>query len=156
VENDASGSVDIRLLLLDVERVLRNDAKDKNISLHLSVPSTLPRVVGNRQGLLQVLMNLVMNAFDSIAESSDDARRVEISAQHESTEVHVKIRDTGNGIDPQIMPRLFTAFVTTKPKGTGMGLAIARSVVEKSGGRIWADEKAAPGATIEFTLPIQT
>jgi signal transduction histidine kinase len=153
---DGTGSVDIRKLLLDVERVLRNDAKARNISLRVSVPATLPCVVGNRQGLIQVLMNLVMNAFDSIAESSDGARLVEISAQHESTEVLVKIRDTGSGIDPKIMPRLFNAFVTTKSKGTGMGLAIARSVIEKNGGRIWAADKAAPGATIEFTLPIQT
>jgi signal transduction histidine kinase len=99
-------------------------------------------------------MNLVLNAFDSVSECSEGTRVVEISADHDLAEVHVRIRDTGKGIDPRIMPRLFNAFVTTKPKGTGMGLAIARSVIEKNGGRIWATQKAGPGATIEFTLPV--
>ncbi len=151
---EGKGSIDLRELLLDVERVLRNDAKARGISLRLKVPSSLPRVTGNRQGLIQVLMNLVLNAFDSIADSSEGAREVEIGADHDSAEVHVRVRDTGKGIDPQIMARLFNAFVTTKPKGTGMGLAIARSVIEKNGGRIWAAERLGPGAAIEFTLPV--
>jgi signal transduction histidine kinase len=151
---EGKGSVDIRELLLDVERVLGSDAKARGISLRLSVPPSLPLVQGNRQGLIQVLMNLVLNAFDSVAECSEGERVVEISAVHDSAEVHVSVRDNGKGIDPQIMPRLFDAFVTTKSKGTGMGLAIARSVIEKNGGRICAAQKAEPGATIEFTLPV--
>jgi signal transduction histidine kinase len=150
------GSVDIRELLIDVERVLRNDAQTKDICLRVSVPSSLPLAAGNRQALIQVLMNLVLNAFESVAEWSDGPRLVELSAQHDSNELHIKIVDTGKGIDPRIMPRLFNAFVTTKPKGTGMGLAMARSIIEKNGGRIWAAERAGPGATIEFTLPVQT
>ena len=90
--------------------MLRNDAKARGISLRLKVPSFLPRVTGNRQGLIQVLMNLVLNAFDSIADSSEGAREVEISADHDSAEVHVRVRDTGMGIDPQIIARLFNAF----------------------------------------------
>jgi signal transduction histidine kinase len=121
----------------------------------VSVPSSLPRVRANRQALIQVLMNLVLNAFDSVSECSESAREVEIASEQEPAEVHVRIRDTGKGIDPAIRPRLFNAFVTTKPKGTGMGLAIARSLIEKNGGRIWAAEHVARGATIEFTLPIE-
>jgi signal transduction histidine kinase len=151
---EGKGSIDLRELLLDLERVLRNDAKARGISLRLKVPSSLPRATGSRQGLIQVLMNLVLNAFDSVSECSEGTRAVEISADNDSAEVHVRIRDSGKGIDPRIMPRLFNAFVTTKPKGTGMGLAIARSVIEKNGGRIWATQKAGPGATIEFTLPV--
>jgi signal transduction histidine kinase len=147
--------VDLRELLLDIERVVRNDAKAKGISLRVSVPPSLPTVVANRQGLIQVLMNLVLNAFDAVSERSEGTREVELSANRVSTEVHIKVRDTGKGIDPLIRPRLFDAFVTTKPKGTGMGLAIARSVIEKNGGHIWAAQQTAPGATIEFTLPIE-
>lgn len=145
---EGKGSVDLRELLLDIERVLRNDAKARGISLRVAVPSSVPRVMGNRQGLIQVLMNLVLNAFDAVTECSNGARAVEISADHDSAEVHVRIRDTGKGIDPRIMPRLFNAFVTTKPQGTGMGLAIARSIIEKNGGRICAALKAGPGTTI--------
>jgi two-component system sensor kinase FixL len=152
---EGRGPVDARELLFDVERVLRNDAKARGISLRVRLPGSLPPAMGNRQGLLQVLMNLVLNAFDSVAECSAGIREVEISADHDSTEVRVQVSDTGKGIDPKIIPRLFNAFVTTKPKGTGMGLAIARSVIEKNGGRIWAAQKPGPGATIEFTLPTQ-
>ncbi|HJU10225.1 MAG TPA: HAMP domain-containing sensor histidine kinase [Candidatus Binataceae bacterium] len=151
---EGQGSVDLREILVDLGRVLQNDAKAKAISLRVTVPPSLPRVIGNRQGFIQMLMNLVLNAFDSVAERSSGPRIVEVSAEQQSNQVHVKIRDTGKGIDPQIRPRLFNAFITTKPKGTGMGLAIARSIIEKNGGRIWAAEEAGPGATIEFTLPL--
>jgi signal transduction histidine kinase len=147
--------VDLRELLLNVERIVRNDAKARGISLRVGVPPSLPIVVANCQGLIQVLMNLALNAFDAVSERSEGTREVELSADRDLTEVHVKVRDTGRGIDPLIRPRLFDAFVTTKPKGTGMGLAIARSVIEKNGGRIWAAQQTAPGATIEFTLPIE-
>jgi signal transduction histidine kinase len=149
-----TGPLDLRELLLNVERLLTGDAEARGVSLRLNVPVSLPSVIGNRQGLIQVLMNLILNAFDSVAECPDGKRVVGLSADHDSTEAHVRVRDNGKGIDPRIRPRLFNAFATTKPKGTGMGLAIARSIIEKNGGRIWADEKAAPGASIEFTLPI--
>jgi len=152
--SEGKGLVEVKELLLDVERVLRNDAKARGICLRVSVPSSLPLVTSNRQGLLQVLMNLVLNAFDSVADCSEGLREVEISAVQEPAEIHIGVRDTGNGIDPHVMPRLFEAFVTTKAKGTGMGLAIARSIIEKSGGRIWAAQKAGPGTTIEFALPV--
>jgi signal transduction histidine kinase len=152
--SEGRGSVELREVLLDVERVLRNDARARGISLRLSMPTPLPCVVGNRQGLLQVLMNLVLNAFDSVSDCSEGPRAVEISAVQEPAEIRVRVRDTGKGIDPQIMPRLFNAFITTKSTGTGMGLAIARSIIEKSGGRIWAVQKPGPGAAIEFALPL--
>jgi signal transduction histidine kinase len=127
-------SVDLRDLLLDIERLLRNDANARGISLRVSVPSNLPLVAGNRQGLIHVLLNLVLNAFDAIVENSEGPREVEIKAEHHPAEVHVRVQDTGKGIDPKIAAQLFNGFITTKPKGTGMGLAIARSVIEKNGG----------------------
>jgi signal transduction histidine kinase len=151
-----TGPLDLRDLLVNVERLLTGDAEARGVSLRLNVPVSLPCVIANRQGLIQVLVNLILNAFDSVAECPDEKPIVELSADHDSSEIHVRVRDNGKGIDPRIRPRLFNAFATTKPKGTGMGLAIARSIIEKNGGRIWADEKAARGASIEFTLPIQT
>jgi len=145
---EAKGSFDIRELLLDVERMLASEAKARGISLRVTLPASLPGVRGNRQGMIQVLMNLVLNAFDSVAESSKPPRIVEINAEPNSAVVHVRVRDTGKGIDPEVLPRLFNAFVTTKGKGTGIGLAIARSIIEKSGGRIWVAQNAGPGATI--------
>jgi signal transduction histidine kinase len=141
-------------MLLDVERLLRNEAKDRGISLCLSLPSSLPLVTVNRQGMIQVLMNLVLNAFDSVSEMVDGPREVEIRTEKNVSDLHVTIRDSGKGIASEILPKVFDAFFTTKPKGTGMGLAIARSIVEKNAGRILAQQNSGRGATVGFTLPV--
>jgi signal transduction histidine kinase len=146
--------VDLKQLLLDVAHMLRNAARDRGVAVRLNVSAILPPITVNRQGMIQVLMNLILNAFDSIAECADGPREVEISTEQTSEDVHVRIRDSGKGIDSEILPKLFNAFFTTKPKGTGMGLAIARSILEKNGGRIWAKQNQGRGAIIEFTLPL--
>lgn len=149
-------TLDPKQVLLEVERMLRPDAITRNISLRLELPASLPTVAGNRTELMQALMNLVVNAFDAVSEATDGAREVAVgAARRETGRVHVWVRDSGKGIDPKIMPRLFQAFVTTKPKGMGMGLAIARSVVEKHGGQLWATQNSDRGTTMEFYLPTQ-
>jgi signal transduction histidine kinase len=116
----------------------------------------LPAVIGNRTQLIEVLINLVSNACDSVRESSDGLREVELCAsQRETAWVHIAVRDSGKGIDPETMPRLFDAFFTTKPKGMGMGLTIARSIVENHGGRLWATRNPDRGVTMEFELPVK-
>jgi signal transduction histidine kinase len=148
--------LDLRQILLDVEHFLKSDASSKGISLRLDLPSSLPPVIGNRTQLIEVLINLVSNACDSVRERSDGLREVELSArQGETGRVHVAVRDSGKGIDPETMPRLFDAFFTTKPKGMGIGLTIARSIVENHGGRLWATRNPDRGATMEFELPVK-
>jgi predicted ATPase/signal transduction histidine kinase len=149
-------SVDLKQVLLDVERILAGDAVFKNISFHLDLPASLPTVIGNRTQLIQALMNLVLNAFDAVCENGSGPREVEIRArEHDTERVHIAVRDSGDGIDPKVMPRLFDAFFTTKPKGMGMGLAIVRSIVESHGGRLWATRNPERGATLEFELPVE-
>jgi signal transduction histidine kinase len=148
--------LDLRQILLDVEHLLRSDASTKEISFRLDLPPSLPTVVGNRTQLIEVLINLVSNAFDSIRESADGRHEVELCAsQREAARVHIAVRDSGKGIDPETMPRLFDAFFTTKPKGMGMGLTIARSIIENHGGRLWATRNPDRGATLEFELPVK-
>jgi signal transduction histidine kinase len=154
-ESVAGGAETLSLnqMLSDIERILRNDAIARNIDLSLDVPSNLPPVAANRQGLIQVMMNLVLNGFDAVSGQTHDQRRIAIKAWKSAEEIHISVNDSGKGIDPKILPRLFDPFFTTKPKGTGLGLAMARSILEKHGGRIWAAQNSNPGATFELTLP---
>jgi signal transduction histidine kinase len=148
--------VDLRQIVCDVERIVRADAASKNVTVRLDLPTALPTVIGNRTQLIEALMNLVLNAFDSVCESADGPREVEMRAsQREGVRLHVSVRDSGKGIGPEVMPRLFDAFFTTKPKGMGMGLAIVRSIIENHGGRLWATRNPNRGATFEFDLPVK-
>ena len=148
--------VDLRQILHDVERIVRADAMLKHITFRLDLPASLPTVMGNKAHLVQALINLTSNAFDSVCESGNGLREVVIRAtQHETARVHVAVRDSGKGIDPKIMPKLFDSFFTTKPKGMGMGLAIVRAIIEHHGGRLWATPNPDGGATLEFELPVK-
>ena len=149
-------SVDLSSVLPDIERIVGADARRRKISLRLKLPATLPLINGSRTQLIQALLNLVVNAFDSIPDDWSGSREVAISAERsEPARVAVVVRDSGKGIDAAIMPRLFQAFVTTKPGGMGMGLAIARTIIEKHGGQLWAEPNAERGTSMKFYLPAE-
>lgn len=145
--------LDLHQIMLDAERLLRLEASGRGVSLRLDLPSALPIVFGNRAQLLEVLVNLVTNAVDSICEDDGGPRVVDLRAHSEEGRVQISVRDSGKGIDPQIMPRLFDAFFTTKVHGVGIGLRLARSIVESHGGRLWATRNPDRGATLSFELP---
>ena len=148
-------SVDVKELLLDVHRIVSADARMKNISLRIEASDSLPPVRGDKTHLTQTVLNLVLNAFDSVCES-DGPREVSLRAgEIEPSRVRVSVRDSGKGIDPKVLPHLFEPFFTTKSAGMGMGLAIVKSIIENHGGRIWATQNPDRGATMEFELPVE-
>jgi signal transduction histidine kinase len=149
-----TSTVNVQELLLDVARIVSADARTKRISWSTALPDSRALVRGDQTHLTQAVLNLVMNAFDSVCDR-EGPRNVTLLAAHEGdNEIRVSVHDSGKGIDPAVMSRLFEPFFTTKPHGMGMGLTIVRSIVENHGGRIWATQNPDRGATLQFTLPL--
>ena len=125
------------------------------VSLQTHLAGDVPRVLGDRVQLQQVLLNLLMNAIEAMSGVGEGPRELWVSSEPvAATEVLIAVRDSGPGLDPQSLDRLFDAFYTTKPHGLGMGLAISRSIIEAHGGRLWATANAPHGAVLQFTVPM--
>ena len=133
--------------------LLRSEATRYNITVRVDLPADLPRIMGDRMQLQQVLMNLIVNSIDAMKEV-DGVRELAVKSQRtEKHEVLVSVSDTGVGLAPQQADQIFNAFFTTKPYGTGMGLSISRSIVDSHGGRLWAADNSPHGASFYFALP---
>jgi signal transduction histidine kinase/CheY-like chemotaxis protein len=145
--------VDVNEIAQEILFLLRSEAMQYSISVRTELASDLPRVIGDRVHLQQVLMNLIMNSIDAMKDV-DGTRELCIKSQRTETgQLLVSVTDTGIGLPPQHADQIFDAFFTTKPDGTGMGLRISRSVVESHGGRLWAADNPPRGASFCFTLP---
>jgi C4-dicarboxylate-specific signal transduction histidine kinase len=146
--------VNINEVIEETLGLIRGDALRSNVSLQTELGSQLPPVLGDRVQLQQVVLNLVMNGIEAMRTLDDRARHLRISsARDDANQVVIAIADSGPGIDPQVIGRIFEPFYTTKPQGTGMGLAISRSIIEGHGGRLWAEPTAPRGATFQCALP---
>lgn len=128
--------------------------RENHVAVVTTLADDLARVSGNRIELLQVLLNLVANAIDAMEHLDHSARQMTItSSRSDPGSVVVAVRDAGVGLDGVDLRRIFTISYTTKPAGTGVGLAVSRSIVEAHGGRIWAASNSDGGATFSFSLP---
>jgi PAS domain S-box-containing protein len=147
--------LDINEIVLEVIALARSEVLSNGVSLQTQLANGLPLVRGDRIQLQQVILNLVVNAIEATSGASEGARELLIGTGKDASDaVLVVVRDSGPGLDPEGLGRLFDAFYTTKPGGMGMGLSICRSIIEAHGGRIWATANVPQGAVFQFTLPV--
>jgi PAS domain S-box-containing protein len=144
--------LDIGELIDDSLLLVQREMRDHHVSLQRDLPPTLPPALGDRVQLQQVIINLVLNAMEAMASITERPRDLIIRSQQDRDHILVAVEDSGTGIDPALIDRLFGSFYTTKPGGLGMGLSICRSIIEAHGGKLWASPNAGPGATFQFTL----
>jgi PAS domain S-box-containing protein len=146
--------VDLNDVIVEVLALAQNQARRNHVLLKRELAEDSPPVLGDRVQLQQVVLNLVINGLEALAKSKEGERELSVSSgRDDSNNVIVGVRDTGTGIDPANLDRLFDAFFTTKPDGMGMGLAISRTIIESHGGRLSAAPNSPRGSVFQFTLP---
>jgi signal transduction histidine kinase len=131
--------------------MLRNEANRHAVGMRADLAADLPKVMADRVQLQQVFLNLMLNGIEAMNDLPGEL--VIRSAQGPDGHVVVSVSDSGVGLPPEKADQIYEAVFKTKPKGTGMGLTITRSIVEKHGGRLWATANSGRGATFSFTLP---
>jgi signal transduction histidine kinase len=147
-------AVSINDAILEVVALTRTEATNNGVLVRTQLAEGLPPVEGDRVQLQQVMLNLIVNAVQSMSGVEDGNRELHISTvSMESEGVCVAVRDTGHGLSPESLSRLFEPFYTTKPEGVGIGLSICRSIIEAHGGRLWAIPREPQGALFQFTIP---
>jgi signal transduction histidine kinase len=149
-------SLDINAAINEVIALIRNEIVGNGVSIRTSLAAELQPIEGDYVQLQQVVLNLVLNAVEAMSANCDGVRELSVSTEgwpHGG--VLVAVCDSGPGIDPDDIERLFQSFYTTKPSGMGMGLSICRSIVSAHGGRLWAERDEPHGAVLKFTVPAE-
>jgi C4-dicarboxylate-specific signal transduction histidine kinase len=152
----AEEAVELNEVVRETMDVVAPNAASRVVRLQLALDKPAPVLVtGDRIHLQQVLLNLVLNGFDAMADTPEHERRLVVSTAARNGHVDLAVRDAGCGIDDDVLPRLFDPFFTTKRDGMGMGLSIVRSIVEAHHGRIEAANNGGRGATLRVSLPVR-
>ncbi|HEU5195978.1 MAG TPA: MASE1 domain-containing protein [Methylomirabilota bacterium] len=151
----ARDPLDLNALIRDVAKLLASDAVIRNVAFGLELAPDPLVVHGDRVQLQQVILNLLLNAMDAMADSAGGSRTIVLRTERSDLDaVHVAVEDTGPGLARDVEQQIFEPFYTTKPSGMGMGLSIARSIVQAHGGLIWATNNPVRGATFHLALPL--
>jgi len=149
--------LDVNETIREVIALTRSELQRNGIALETRLSDNVhyvPLVFADRIQLQQVILNLIMNAVEAMSEMSDGRRQLLIRTDTDESEgIVVAVRDSGPGLKPEDLHRLFTPFYTTKPQGMGLGLAICRSIIESHGGRLWVTANLDRGVAFQFTLP---
>jgi PAS domain S-box-containing protein len=147
-------SMDLNDATREVIALSMSDLQRHRVMLRAELADNLPLVTANRVQLQQVILNLLRNSSDAMAGVDDGPRQLLIRTERdEGDRVRLTVQDVGVGLEAQVMDKLFQAFYTTKSSGMGIGLSVSRSIIEKHGGRLWAEPNDGPGATFAFSIP---
>ena len=146
--------LNLDVLVDEVVALVRPDAERRRVRLVRETGAAMPPIQGDRIQLQQVLLNLLVNAMDALADNPPAASVVTLRTQLADRTVEVAVSDNGQGIPADSLLRVFEPFFTSKPDGLGMGLAISRGIIEAHGGRLWAENNTTGGATFAFVLPV--
>jgi PAS domain S-box-containing protein len=149
-------ALDLNTVAREVLQLVGADARRRHVTVRSELHPSLPMVEADRVSLQHAILNLVVNAMDAMEGNEEAARLLVLRTGRAGTTVECAVTDTGHGIASSHMPRLFDAFFTTKKEGVGLGLAIARSIVEAHAGRIWAEDHRGRGATFRVALPVRS
>jgi C4-dicarboxylate-specific signal transduction histidine kinase len=145
--------LDVDALVREVVALAEGEVRRKRANVCTQLAGDLPRVLGDPVQLQQVVLNLLLNGLDAMSDVDDRPRELTIRTETEGADhVHVAVRDSGAGVDPEHASRMFDPFYSTKPEGLGMGLSISRTIVEHHGGRLWAAPNDDHGTTFHFTV----
>jgi signal transduction histidine kinase len=148
------GALDMNDVIHEALGFTRAELERQRVAIRTELGADVPAVLGDRVQLQQVLVNLILNARDAMADGLDGAAELIVGSRREASGgVLVEVKDRGRGMDPAQANRIFEAFFSTKPAGLGMGLSVSRSIVEMHGGKLWATPNDGPGVTMRFTLP---
>jgi PAS domain S-box-containing protein len=144
--------VDVNGIIQEMLTLLTGEATRSSVAMRTDLSAELPKIMVDRVQLQQVFMNLMLNAIEAMKDSGGE---LTVKSQLQDSRLKFSVTDTGVGLPAEKIDQIFSAFYTTKPQGSGMGLAISRSIVESHGGQLWASANSEGGATFHFTLPIQ-
>jgi len=144
--------VDVNGIIQEMLTLLKGEAMRSSIAMCTDLSAELPRIMVDRVQLQQVFMNLMLNGIEAMEGAGGE---LTVKSQLKDGQLQFSVSDTGVGLPTEKLDQIFSAFFTTKTQGSGMGLAISRSIVESHGGQLWASANSGGGATFHFTLPIQ-
>jgi len=146
--------LDLNRTIGEVLALVGDEAKKNRVIMRTRFANRLSPVLGDQVQLQQVVLNLIVNAIEAMSSVGERTRELVVTTRHmEPDQVQVTVEDSGVGIDPERIGKIFDSFYTTKPGGMGMGLSISRSILQAHGGRLWATANDGPGAAFHFTLP---
>jgi len=145
--------VDVNGIIHEILALLEGEAHRYPIAMRAELTAELPKIMVDRVQMQQVFMNLILNAIEAM---NDSGGELTVKSELQDSQLQFSVSDTGPGLPAGNADQIFSAFFTTKPQGSGMGLAISRSIVESHGGRLWATASGRRGATFHLSLPTQT